>query len=321
MKFYLFDRTEKIIHFEDLSILSDREEIKDNVQVSMSENEIFVFQIAAVSDCDDVIEKIEAEGNVEVSCINTDAVDKFGKSKTQSIMMTKNIIQPLFFTVKADKIGARQEKCKISISTAEGTYGFDMLFDISTAPVRNKGYDDLWRLSRIAWLNSRLYQDESIVKPYTKPELKNGRMSVIGREIELGKYGLPAQIYSKFSESVELENEVQKTLFEKPSQFLIGDAPIPDGETGKEVYPNRIEAVTESVCDDYSAKISSVLRYEGMIEYSVEITPKRDFTVDNTELRFFISKDCVVLMHGLGHRVLQLQDEKTSCPLPHRANA
>lgn len=302
MDFYLFDRSEKIIRFEDLSILKDENKINGTAYLSMSENEIFVFQLAAVSDKDDCINEIKASGNLDITCINTDAVDKWGNERKLTVPLKANTIQPLFFTVKAEKKGKRQEQCTITINTDSESHSFNAVFKVLTSPVTNNGYDDLWRLSRIEWLNSRLCQDEKTVKPYTAPKLKNGRQAVIGREIETGGYGLPSQVYSKFSESVELENTVQKTLFSKPSQFLIGDMPIPNGETRTTAFPNRIESVTESVCDDYSARISSVLRYEGLLEYSVEITPKRDFTVNDAGLRFFIGRDCSSLMHGLGHR-------------------
>ncbi|MGN0536030.1 MAG: glycoside hydrolase domain-containing protein [Eubacterium sp.] len=302
MELYLFDRTEKIIRFEDLSILKDENKINGTAYLSMSENEVFVFQLAVVSHKDDCINEIKASGNLDITCINTDAVDKWGNERKLTVPLKANTIQPLFFTVKAEKKGKRQEQCTITINTDSESHSFNAVFKVLTSPVTNNGYDDLWRLSRIEWLNSRLCQDEKIIKPYTTPELKNGRQAVIGREIETGGYGLPSQVYSKFSESVELEDTVQKTLFAKPSQFLIGDMPIPNGETQTTAYPNRIESVTESVCDDYSAKISSVLRYEGLLEYSVEITPKRDFTVNDAGLRFFIGRDCSSLMHGLGHR-------------------
>ena len=89
---------------------------------------------------------------------------------------------------------------------------------------------------------------------------------------------------------------------------MIGDSSLPDGKTESKVYNNRIETVCLSTCDDYDAKICSVLRYEGVIEYSVEITPKRDFTVDNSGLHFYINDDCSKLMHGLGHRASKAEN-------------
>lgn len=302
MNLYLFDRTEKIIHFDDLSILNSREKIRNSAEVVMSENEVFVFQLAALSEHDDVIESITAHGNVEISCINIDIVDKFGVAKKQSIPLKRNSIQPLFFTAKAEKLGKREERCSITLKTQMDEISFDMLFHVVTSPVENSGYNDLWRLSRIDWLNSDLCIDDTLTEPYVSPAIIDDHAVILGREIKLGKNGMPQQIYSKFNESIEIEDSVQKSLFTKGAQFTIGDKPLPDGKTNKRLFNNRIESVTLCENDDYSAVVSYVLRYEGLIEYAVKITPKKDFAVRNISLDFYISPDCSSLMHGLGHR-------------------
>lgn len=308
MDLYLFDRVEKIIHFDDLSILDDKHKIEDSAETIMSENEVFVFQLAVVSKIDDVIQSIKTQGNVEISCINTDISDKFGNKKSQSVKLDKNMIQPLFFTAKAAKLGKRQEKCLITINTEQESCSFEMLFNIISSPVENNGYNDLWRLSRINWLNSDMCIDETVVKPYVSPEIIDGKLSFLGREIALGNYGLPAQVYSKFNEAVEIESDVQKELFYSPSVFMIGKNPLPDGSTDKKVFANRIESVTSCENDDYYAIVSSVLRYEGLMEYSVKITPKRDFKADNVSLDFYVNPNCSKLMHGLGHRASKAEN-------------
>ena len=186
MELFLFDRTEKIIHFEDLSILTNKRKIDGLANFVMSENEVFVFQIALVSDCDDVITSVSACGNVDISCINTDVTDKFGNKKTQCVNIKKDTIQPLFFTAKAKKLGNRQEKCTVSIVTEKESRSFNTVFNINTSPIENNGYNELWRLSRIDWLNSDLCIDDSIVEPYNTPEISNGRLKILGREIEIG---------------------------------------------------------------------------------------------------------------------------------------
>lgn len=307
MDLYLFDRTEKIIHFEDLSILDSACKIEDSVQAVMSENEIYVFQIAALSDCDDVIKNISAEGGLNISCINTDLVDKFGRRTTRCVKLKANIIQPLFFTVQADKIGKRKESCKIKINTQKERRCFNLLFNITDDPIENSGYNDLWRLSRINWLNSNLYIDENVVLPYISPDADGNRMSILGRETELGGSGLPMQIYSKFNEAIEIEKDVQKTLFAKPAEFFIGGVPLSGHITARNTFKNRIENFSLCESDNYTASVSSVLRYDGMMEYSVKITPKKDFNADNVSLDFYISKECSDLMHGLGHKAAKAE--------------
>lgn len=307
MKLYLFDRMDKLIHFEDLSVLTLKREIKGRAAVTMSQNEIFVLQLAAVSDCDDVIKNITSSGKCEVECINTDVTDKFANRKKLEVKLRRNIFQPLFFTIKAEQKGKREEKEKIIIEAQSGKYEFELLININDTPVVNHGYNDLWRLSRISWLNSDLYMDESIVKPYVPVCAASGRLYVIGREIELAENGMIRQVYSKFNEEITIENEVQRKLFAKEMSFEIGDAPLPDGKTRQTVAQNRIESVTVAENEAYKAEISSILRYEGMLEYKVKITPKKDFTAHNVSLNFFVAGDCSSLMHGLGMRANSAQ--------------
>lgn len=302
MDLYLFDRNEKIIHFDDLSILNEKSKLSGRAELIMSENEIFVFQLAVLSNCDDVIKDIEYSGNLKISCINTDVSDKYGNRKKQSVILKKNNIQPLFFTVTAEKLGKREEACSITINTERESAGLEIFFHIISSPVENKGYNELWRLSRINWLNSDMCIDDTVVKPYISPEIDGDEFKILGKSIEISKNGLINQVSSYYNEAIEIENRIQKELFYKPVQFLIGDKTLPSGKTDTRLYNNRIECTTLCEADDYSAEILSVLRYEGVMEYSVKIMPKRDFNADNVSLDFYINNACSGLMHGLGHR-------------------
>lgn len=308
MKIYLFDRTEKIIHFNDLSILEHHKMIEKSTELLMSENEIFVFQLALLSDFDDTINEITTHGNADIVCINTDMSDKYGHCKKQKVMLKKNIIQPLFFTVQTDKLGKRQEKCSITIQTESECRSFDLILNIISSPVANNGYNDLWRLSRINWLNSKLCIDDQIVKPYITPSIIDERLSALGKEIELNSCALPKQIYSKFNEAIEIENSIQKELFSKDSEFLIDGKPLENGKCTKRLFNNRIEIHSQCENERYSAEVAAVLRYEGLMEYSVSITPKTDFKANDVSLNFYISPECSSLMHGLGHRASKATD-------------
>lgn len=308
MKLYLFDRSEKIIHFDDLSILNEKNRVEGTAELIMSENEVFVFQLAVLSDTDDVIRNIEYSGNLKVSCINTDVRDKFGKNKKQTVAVKKDTIQPLFFTVEADKIGNREENETLIIVTEKKTVLVNLLFHIISSPVENNGYNDIDTLSRLKWLNSDLCIDDTIVKPYISPLAEDNQLKILGRSVELSKNGLPSQIYSNYNEAIEVESSVQKELFAKSCEFVISGSILPDGKTKTAVFNNRIESITKSECADYSAVVSSVLRYDGVMEYSVKITPKRDFSADNVSLDFYINKDCSDLMHGLGHRASKAEN-------------
>ena len=302
MKLYLFDRMYKLIHFDDLSVLSDGICIEENVSIRMSKNEIYAVQIAVLSESDDVIESISIKSRLSISCINTDISDKFGNKRSAQVKLKANIIQPLFFTVQCSDECGETEKAVVTINTINDSREFEVCFELADVPVVNKGYNDLWRLSRLNWLNSGLAIDETLVKPFISPVISDDRLNILGREILLADSGLPKQMYSKFDEAVQICDDAQKELFAKPAEFVIGDCILNGEKTESAVFNNRIESKTSCNNDSFSAEISSVLRYDGQMEYSVKITPEEDFTASDVSLNFYINKDCSLLMHGLGHR-------------------
>lgn len=308
MKYYLFDREYKIIHFEDMGNLERGVEIVGTVPVTMSKNEVYILQIAALSDMDDTIKSVECKSKkVKIQCINTDVTDKFGESKNQSVKVKKNILQPLFLTVEADEV-AENQKVSVKIVTESGSDTLDFVFKINDSRVANHGYNDLWRLSRLKWLNSTLAQNDDLVKPYTPVEVDGKTVSILGRDIELGKNGLVNQMCSKFDEAIELCDSAQKVLFAKPMEFAIDGENLKDGIFKIKKYKNRAEVSSKSANLRYSAEISGIIRYDGQADYSVKITPLKDFTVKNIALTLFINKDCTSLMHGLGHRASKAEN-------------
>lgn len=308
MKYYLFDREYKIIHFEDMGNLEHGVEIVGTVPVTMSKNEVYILQIAALSDTDDTIKSVECKSKkVKIQCINTDVIDKFGESKNQSVKIKKNILQPLFLTVEADNV-AENQKVSVKVVTESGSDTLDFVFKINDSRVANHGYNDLWRLSRLKWLNSTLAQNDDLVKPYTPVEVDGKTVSILGRDIELGKNGLINQVCSKFDEAVELCDSAQKELFAKPIEFTIDGENLKDGIFKIKKYKNRAEVSSKSANLRYSAEVSGVIRYDGQADYSVKITPLKDFTVKNIALTLFINKDCTSLMHGLGHRASKAEN-------------
>lgn len=309
MDFYLFDRTYKIIHFDDLSQLKNGQKIENEVDVTFSQNEVFVLQIAALSKSDDIIKCVKSDSKkLDISCINTDVVDKFGNRKNQEIKLKKNVIQPLFFTVEVKEKGLEREKSELEIECESGKYIIKINFKINDLRVANHGYNDLWRLSRIKWLNSTLEQNDSLVKPFVSPKLDENTIEILGRKIELGENALPKQVYSFYDEAIEICTDVQKTLFAKKCEILVGDTKISGNLLDAKAYNNRVEANSKFENDDFVSEITSTIYYDGQVLYSLKIKPKKDFEVQNTALNIYVDKSCTSLMHGLGHKASKAEN-------------
>ena len=76
--------------------MNEKNKINYAAELIMSENEVFVFQVAALSGTDDVIKSIEYDGNLKMSCINTDVRDKYSKIKNRPLFLKKMLFSPCF---------------------------------------------------------------------------------------------------------------------------------------------------------------------------------------------------------------------------------
>lgn len=307
MKYYLFDRTYKIIHFDDLSNLKNGKEIISETEISVSKNEVYILQLAALSDCDCTVESVTCTGGAKLCCINTDVTDKYGNRHSQKIKLKKDELQPLFFTVETERAGECVPE-EIKIVTDKESTVLKFIFKVNDTPIANRGYNDLWRLSRLKWLNSAMAQDDTLVKPYTEPTADGNTVSILGRVAEYAANGLPSQFGSEFDEGIQLCGEIQKSLLYRPAEFTISGENLPDGKSETKKYKNRIERTTMCESENYTAEVKSITRYDGQIDYSIKITPHRDFLSDNVSLVFCVDKDCTKLMHGFGHRASEAAD-------------
>lgn len=309
MKFYLFDRTDKIINFDDLTVLTSERFIKDKFSFTMSQNEVYVLQLAVLSESDDVIKDIKYESDkLSISCINVDVTNKWGEKSKQEVKLYKNSIRPLFFTVQVEEKGLEKQEIKFDIICESKSYTLKADVKINDMRVYNHGYNDLWRLSRLKWLNSTLMQDETLVKPFVSPKICGNEVEILGRKIKIEKSGLIGQVYSYFDEAVQIESDVQKALFSKPAEFKIGEEVVKSDKADIKAYNNRAEILSVGENERCKTIVAATLRYDGQITYSLQIIPKCDFEVDNAGLNLYINPDCALLMHGLGHRASKAEN-------------
>lgn len=110
MDLYLFDRVDKIIHFDDLSILNGKEKMSSCEKIKMSCNEAYVVQIGAVSNCGETIKEIifdSENDSLDGFCVNTDIVDKFGNKGKQTVYLKKRQHSTVVF-----RYAGKRKNCK-----------------------------------------------------------------------------------------------------------------------------------------------------------------------------------------------------------------
>lgn len=300
MKLYYVDRKTQIKHFTDLSFLEQYEETNSlSLRVPAKEN--FVVQFALLPEKETEIREIHISGHPEMYCLNTQIVDKFGKSFQKAVELKKQTIQPLFFILPANPQNAhKREEIKIHFVTDCGENEVTLAVNYTDDYVENGGYNDLQRLSRLNWLNSSRFLNEEVVPPYTVSIVNNGTIQILGREIQIGENGLPKAISYYFDEGINLKSTVQKSLFSAPMRFKIGNEAV----TYEPVQYKQNKGTVNLVCKGCSASVEvlveGVLHYEGFIDYRITLKSKENFTAENIALETTLHPDCAEYMNGLG---------------------
>lgn len=297
MKIFNIDRKIQIKLFEDLSILNGAQPC-DECSVAMARQEIFILQLVALSNQNDIIKDILYQGNVQIYCINNDIVDKWGQRSKKEIELKANELQPLFFVIKADKVMTKSEKIGITFLINDEKQNFEVNLAISDENISNGGCDELWRLSRLDWLNSSRYIDDNIAKPYLQPKQDDNCVKILGRDIVFGENALPSQIVGHFDEGNNLSNE-NNELLKSPMIFDVGEK-LAFKNTNFECHNSYVDIAAVAKSKNLDIEILCKVRYEGLLEYKIKVTAKNDVTLDNVKLVVPFNEKIAKYINGLG---------------------
>ena len=97
----------------------------------------------------------------------------------------------------------------------------NIAINLSDNVLVDKGDGDLWRLSRLRWLNSQYAVNNRPVKPFIPIKVADRTISVLGRSVTAGELGLPASIRSYFTEEMTSIGKEPKDILSQPMEFVI----------------------------------------------------------------------------------------------------
>ena len=128
-----------------------------------------------------------------------EGTDPYGKTFKKEVNVAEGKVQALWFGI--DIPGGQKEGVytgTITISNAAGAQGtIPVSIRITGNPLPDRGDSELWRYSRLRWLNSTLGIADTPTAPYTAMTMEENRIGCLGRTITVDETtGLPAQIRS-----------------------------------------------------------------------------------------------------------------------------
>ncbi len=300
MRVYLQDRTKPLQLFDDFSVLESLPEVGETLHLRCSRQEYFVFQLLLVSEADSqtlCVACDDGEAEKRVTCFNTEGNDKWGKAFRKDLTVSKREIQPLYFGVNPEGLAQDTFRCSIRV-LGENTREIQLTLELTDEAVENHGYNELWRLSRLNWLNSNAFRDEKAVPPYTPVQAEGFNVSFLARHLVLGQNGLPEQMESYLDEALLLQDEPQAKLFASPMRFIL------EGETITYAQPQWTTCGDNALLqlqgegDAVDVEVRAKVHYEGFLDYRIHVKAKRDCTLPQISLQTALTSQASVYNNG-----------------------
>jgi len=160
-----------------------------------------------------------------LTCFNLGGIDYAGQPFTARVDVAQGRVQPLWMglDIPADaKPGTYRGELTIG---ADGvpSQKVPLVITVASGNAVAHGDNDPSKLTRLRWLNSRIAQDDGLVRPFTAITVNGGQLGILGREIRLADSGLPAQITSYFSERMTGFSDKPTTMFVAPITLTLKD--------------------------------------------------------------------------------------------------
>ncbi len=185
---------------------------------TVAKNEHYTFQLAvcALKKLKNIHVRFFDGSGVELEtdkcfCINTYGVDADGNEISIARDVDENEILPLWCCVDVVKFTGKELRlfAEVSAENVEFSETAEIELSVTDEILPNNGDDDLWRHSRLFWLNSKIGISDNVISPYepVRADENSSSISLLGKEIIVGKLGLPEQIASYFDSGVRIRKD------------------------------------------------------------------------------------------------------------------
>lgn len=231
-----------------------------------------------------------------ITCFNVEGTDPYGVAFRKELNVPEGEVQALWFGI--DIPSGQKEgtyKGKVTVRDADGRMGeMPLSIHISGKELADRGDSELWRQSRLRWLNSTLGIADTPTHPYTPMAVEGNRVECLGRTVIVDEStGLPAQIQSW-----------GKDVLSAPVQFMIRTAQgmkelkgIPSLEEQTE---GHISGTWEAEDEELSVSCHAVMEFDGWMNYVYTLLPKKKVQVEDIRLLFPVRNEVGAYFLGMG---------------------
>jgi len=170
-------------------------------------NEYYTFQIGVYA-ARQAVEQLDvefadlrsAQGGVipasALKCFNLGGTDWLGRPFRKTVSVPQGKVQALWFgiDVAADAVPGEYQGIVTLRPKNSPPAPVQLALAVSDEVLADRGDGQLWRHSRLRWLDSTIGIDDEVVPPYTPLEVRGRAVRCLGRTLEFAETALPASI-------------------------------------------------------------------------------------------------------------------------------
>lgn len=272
-------------------------------------NEWYPWQVAVWA-CGAPLEKLSvkwsdfvtADGKTipadEITCLNTEGTDALGKPFTAAPNVEKSKVQPLWLIASIPENAAGTYRGTVTVKPQNAAaQTIEVVLKVSGKVLPDHGVGELWRLSRLKWLNSTIGDDNEVISPFKPVVIDGNTFNLTTSQVTFGKTGLPEKIMVG-----------GRDILAQPVSFNIYDtagkqvAFSTDKSQNTMTSPEAVGRVTTAQNSDLAYRLENRIDTDGSIVYRLVLKANRDAAFKNMELTIPLTKEVATYLMGFGVR-------------------
>ncbi|SMC73113.1 glycoside hydrolase domain-containing protein [Pedobacter africanus] len=241
----------------------------------------------------------------DVTCFNTGGISFKGEKFSKSLQLSAKNVLPLWFgiSIPEDYKGVYRGQIQIKPEGLPATT-VEVSLNVNGNIIANHGYNDETKLSRLAWLNTKVALDDGITNGFKQVAREQKHISILGRTIQLSNEGLPIDIQTYFDKNNELILPKGEPIIAAPIRFIIEQngkelALRPNALKFDDHFPASTHWETKLTSGEITVTVKGRADYDGFIGYSALVTASKDIAIDDIRLLVPMRPEKATYMMGL----------------------
>lgn len=316
------DRRFPIRMWEDLPFRWIRKGPATTFQGDAARGEFYAFQIGvlaarkAIEDIDVSFSEMKhatSKTNIPaptLRCINVSGINWDGEELNKICPVDKGKVQPLWCGIEIP-LDARPGKYEGTVTVKPKDMkeaSIQLIINVTQETLVDAGDSELWRHSRLRWLDSKIAFDDHTVPPFTPIIVQGNTFSILGRKVRIGKTGFPEQIQSLFAPEVTHIIDKGRDILSSPINLIVEDTKNNllhwegDGASITKVRPGVVIWESKSESGAMRMDCEARLECDGFLEFKVELSSNENIGVKDIRLEIPIIKDVARYSMGMGFK-------------------